>query len=316
MSLTDASGRLARWRLRLLEFDFTVKYRKGAANAIADAISRLPTFHECPVGPEVDVPCFLVEAGQDPPIQEARPLEPFWVRWTEEDVGDDAFPPEDLAMADPVLVAAAEKDPVAIRIDELVIEQSKDPYCRSIRRQIDRGDEIPFLEDDRGLLVRRAPLDDRLQIVVPASLRQRTLYLSHYPQASGHPGGTRMYYTLRRTFYWPSMSLDVHTCARQCTSCARERVQLRKHTALMKLFPASKPLEFVGIDILGPLPRASNGSRYLLVITDRYSKITRTVPLRTITAYTVAKAFKSHWVFPYGPPVNLLPDNGGQFASK
>ena len=29
MNLTDASGRLARWRLRLLEFEFTVQYKKG-----------------------------------------------------------------------------------------------------------------------------------------------------------------------------------------------------------------------------------------------------------------------------------------------
>lgn len=42
--LVDVSGRLARYRLRLLEFNFTINYRKGADNVVADAISRLPTF--------------------------------------------------------------------------------------------------------------------------------------------------------------------------------------------------------------------------------------------------------------------------------
>ncbi len=37
MDLTDVGGRLARWRLRLLEFDFTVRYKKGLKNTIADA---------------------------------------------------------------------------------------------------------------------------------------------------------------------------------------------------------------------------------------------------------------------------------------
>ena len=35
---SDHSGHLARWRLRILEFDFTVTYKKGAKNKIADAI--------------------------------------------------------------------------------------------------------------------------------------------------------------------------------------------------------------------------------------------------------------------------------------
>ena len=44
LSGSDPTGRLARWRFRLLEFDFTVYYKKGAKNTVADAISRLPTY--------------------------------------------------------------------------------------------------------------------------------------------------------------------------------------------------------------------------------------------------------------------------------
>ena len=51
-------------------------------------------------------------------------------------------------------------------------------------------------------------------------------------------------------------------------------------------------------------------------MTDRFSKLTRTVPLRTISAYLVARAFCDHWVFAYGPPRYVLTDNGTQFTSK
>lgn len=39
MNLTDVDRNLLQWRLRLIEFDFRVKYRNGAEHHVADAIS-------------------------------------------------------------------------------------------------------------------------------------------------------------------------------------------------------------------------------------------------------------------------------------
>jgi hypothetical protein len=83
----------------------------------------------------------------------------------------------------------------------------------------------------------------------------------------------------------------------------------------MALFPAQDPLDYVAIDILGPLPRTKKGNQYLLVIADRFSKLVRTVPLSRITAASVAWAFMEQWVYLYGPPRHLLSDNGRQFTS-
>ena len=98
--------------------------------------------------------------------------------------------------------------------------------------------------------------------------------------------------------------------------CSRNRIHERKRTSFLKLFPATEPLEYVAMDILGPLPKTEHGHRCLLVICDRFSKLTRTVPLRSISAVVVAKAICEHWLFVYGPPRYLLTDNGTQFTAK
>ena len=203
-----------------------------------------------------------------------------------------------------------------LTVEELLIAQNEDKECQDIRKRIAAKETMEFTEDERNLIIRLAPIDHSRQIYTPKSLRSRLLLLAHYPRSVGHPGGTRMYQTLRRTFYWPSMALDVFHTVRQCSACAKERVSLRRHARFLKLFPAKQPLEFVSIDILGPLPRSQSGNKYLLVISDRYSKYTKTVLLRSISSWTVAKAFCEHWAFVFGPPKLLLSDNGGQFMSK
>lgn len=46
LTIHDPRGRLSRWRLRLAEFDFEVKYKMGKINAQADELSQLHTTGE------------------------------------------------------------------------------------------------------------------------------------------------------------------------------------------------------------------------------------------------------------------------------
>ena len=280
---TESHGRLERWRLRLLEFDFEVQYRPGIVHQAADALSRLPTDAEDTDPVEDDIPTLAVES--------TCALTPTPSRRDQ-------------------LAQQANMSPITR--EEFVDEQERDEMCQEFRRT--GGRQFDF--DPSGILVRISPLDGKRQIVVPRSLQPRVLRLAHYPVLAGHPGGCRMYHTLRQTYYWPAMAHDAYATVRECSDCARNRVKERSKTSFLKLFPAAAPLEFVCMDILGPLPRTARHNRFLLVLTDRFSKLTRTVPLTNVSTPTVAKAFCEHWVFAYGPPVYLLTDNGSQFASK
>ena len=153
-------------------------------------------------------------------------------------------------------------------------------------------------------------------IVIPQTLKPRVLYISHHSKLAPHPGGRKMYATLRRFLYCPSMAVDVYAVPRNGVSCAKNRISLRQHRNFLKLFPARAPLEFVAIDILGELIKTPRGNRYMLVISDRFSKLVRTVPLKKVTSSEVPKAFVHHWVFPYGALIWFLSDNGKQFIAK
>ena len=70
MNLSDAQGRLARWRLRLAEFDFKVEYHPGSAHHAADALSRLPhqPVPEQPI--DLDIPVLVLDEAPLSPIEE------------------------------------------------------------------------------------------------------------------------------------------------------------------------------------------------------------------------------------------------------
>ena len=54
----------------------------------------------------------------------------------------------------------------------------------------------------------------------------------------------------------------------------------------------------------------------VLVVTDLFSKLTRSIPHRTTTASVVANWLLDNWVYVYGAPRFVLADNGPQIAAK
>ena len=83
----------------------------------------------------------------------------------------------------------------------------------------------------------------------------------------------------------------------------------------LKLFSAEGSLAFVSMVLRRPLPKTAHGNQHVLVITDRFSKLTRSIPFRTATALVVANAFLDKSVHVYGAPRYVMTDNAPQFAA-
>ncbi|KAG5889155.1 hypothetical protein JTB14_036966 [Gonioctena quinquepunctata] len=69
-------------------------------------------------------------------------------------------------------------------------------------------------------------------------------------------------------------------------------------------------------DLMGPLPRSSKGKKFILVITDYFSKYPLVFPLKSSTADVVLRKIGEEAFLVYGVPRSLLCDNGPQYRSR
>jgi len=86
------------------------------------------------------------------------------------------------------------------------------------------------------------------------------------------------------------MVTDICNTITKSTTSAQNRLSLRRHTSPLTLLPATEPLTDLSVDIVGPVPATKAGNRFILVITDRFSKLTNCVSLRRKTEISVASA--------------------------
>ena len=73
------------------------------------------------------------------------------------------------------------------------------------------------------------------------------------------------------------------------------------------------PLDRIGIDILGPLPRTSKGNEYIIVLCDYFSKWAEAYAVPNHTALTVADKIVNEFICRFGIPKQIHSDQGREF---
>lgn len=271
------SSRLTRWSIRLQDFDFTVKYRKGQCNIVPDTLSR--SFID--ISP-------LTMLAQVKSQDSSTTFSSFPVEWTD--------------------IAKAQQEDADI---QEIIEKTKtsaDPDPTRIHFLLKNG--FIFRSMPQG------PGGPKLQIVIPNSLRQDFLNHAHNNPLSGHLGRLKTLLRLVDICYWPTMRSDVWKHCKECQVCQQHKPSISKLAGYMQSMPVVEPGHMLGVDLMGPFPRSSKQNEHLLVIVDYCSKWVELFPLRVAKAPQIARILVEEIFTRWGTPVYLVSDRGTQFTSQ
>ena len=142
------------------------------------------------------------------------------------------------------------------------------------------------------------------------------LYEIHEGVCGGHTGGRSLAQrAIGQGYWWPYMQKDAAQYVRRYEKCQLFAPAIHKPAS--QLNPISSPWPFAqwGLDLVGPLPRATGNRQWLIVATDYFTKWVKAEPLARITDSESRKFIWKNIITRFGIPRCLISDNGTQFDS-
>ena len=123
-----------------------------------------------------------------------------------------------------------------------------------------------------GILVRKPFEGPGVQLVIPHAIRKKFFEMVHAGPLAAHLGAQRVLLKMKSVYCWPGMKKDVQIWYKQCDTCARSRGPPTRHQGRLQKVLTGAPLDIVAVDILSRLPTTYDGNKYILVLTDYFTK--------------------------------------------
>jgi len=307
MLTNQKNAKLVRWSLRLSEFDFILQHRAGSANANADGPSRNPVDSISDVEPH--------------PVQVTFP---------------DALVCTVSTSDDTERLITDARNATNLTKRQLATAQREDAFFGPIFRRLDqaRHDMIPIIDDPTiamtsafftlrdGLLYRRTLRSERndptvkreiLQLSVPAKLVSTVLTTYHCSVWGGHHGIAKTIAILRQRFFWKRMKRSVAMFIRGCLKCATVKSHPPWRHGLLQHITTSRPFEIVSMDFIQTLKMTDRGNQHILVMVDHFTNWVEAMPVKDMTAATVADIFYEQIICRHATPTTIVTDQGSQF---
>eukprot|EP00731_Ephydatia_muelleri_P035641 Em0144g11a len=153
-----------------------------------------------------------------------------------------------------------------------------------------------------------------IQMLIP--LEMRSSILEHLHNRAGHMGVKRTLERVRHRFYWLGYESDVERWVRECETCQKRNNPQPLPQAPLGTISASHPFQKITWDIMGPLPVTSKGNKYILVVTDVFSKWVEAFPLQITDGLTLTSILMDEVICRYGVPQQLHSDQGSNLNAE
>lgn len=223
----------------------------------------------------------------------------------------------------PPVSAVIDQSQLPAKVSELIKAQMEDPLVGPLYSHLSEGTPLPkvppglshcFLES--GVLCRQykesATGTIHIQNVIPKALQETVLREIH---SLGHLGIKKTLDAVKTRFYWPGYEADVEKWIKQCDQCQKRNSPQPQMQAPLGTIQATRPFERISWDIMGPLPITPRGNKYILVVTDVFTKWVEAFSLADTTAITLANVLMNEVICRYGVPTHLHSDQGANLCS-
>ncbi|CAF1077212.1 unnamed protein product [Rotaria sp. Silwood1] len=113
------------------------------------------------------------------------------------------------------------------------------------------------------------------------------------------------------------MKTSIINYIKSCVVCQAYNIGRQKNPGFLQpITPPDGPNQLIGTDFCGPFPTTPQDNRYVLCLTDYYTKFVTAVALPTCSASVTANAIFKEFICHYGVPKAIITDQGTSFKNQ
>ena len=202
-----------------------------------------------------------------------------------------------------------------ILIDRILEAQGNSEEVQELIFAISKGKKKDLRVRETDVMLMQ---DKRMYMSNIEELKKEILDEAHISAYAMHPGGTKMYHTIRPFYYWPGMKREIVEYVSMCAVCQQVKAERKKRFGLMQPLPVPQwKWENITMDFVYKLPRTRNGYDGVWVIVDRLTKSGHFIPVREkYSLNKLAELFLLKIVKYHGVPVSIISNRDPRFTSK